>query len=283
MVRWCYPDPIPDVGPVDGIFHLATPASAELTRTKPIEMFDQIIGSMKSVIHFCETNSTPPVVCFASSGAVYGPMPTGTELFLEGSEIAVLPWGNNAAYAEGKRAAEFMLSEAHNRGVCQSVIARLFAFSGRYLPVWRHFAIGNFVGDAIAGRPIRVMGDGTAVRSYLDGADLAEWLFRAIEVGEEDFAYHIGSDRPVTIRGLAELVAIRSQVVLGITPEVIVQSSMTKSDRVDRYVPDTTRTRAILGVEQKIMLQESIDQMLQSGAEPSNSLNRLSDGSRRGK
>ena len=261
-VVWDVTQRAPALDACDVIVHAATPASAELNSKRPAEMFWVNVRAMENVIGLAERFPLPPRIVFTSSGGVYGEMPKGLERFPEEHRGAVSPLDPRSAYAEGKRAAEFLLAEATQRGVCVGVVARLFAFSGVHLPLDRHFALGNFVRDAVEHRLIAVTGDGTAVRSYLDGMDMAQWIMRAAEAGEPGFPHHVGSEDAISIRGLAHLVADRAAQVLGLEVDVRVLGTSRSTDGVSRYVPETSLTRQILGVAQTVSIEDSVDQML---------------------
>ena len=249
---------------LDVIIHAATPASAELNIADPARMFWLNMQAMQNVLALAQSMKTPPTVVFTSSGGVYGEMPSHLERFPEGFEGAASTLDPKSAYAEGKRAAEFLLSEATSRGVCKGVVLRLFAFSGVHLPIDRHFAIGNFVRGAVESRSIHIHGDGSPVRSYLDGADMAKWIVRACQVGESGFAYHIGSEIPTTVKCLAGLVASQGEQYLHRPISVTVHGETRRTDGVSRYVPDTSLTRNRLGVEQTVSIERSLDMMFES-------------------
>lgn len=246
----------------DVIIHAATPVSAELNAYDPIDMFWANVRSMENVIRYAESLPVPPTVLFTSSGGVYGEMPPGQTRFFEDDLVAASTFNTRSAYAQGKRSAEFLLREASARGVCEGIVARLFAFSGIHLPLDRHFAIGNFIRDAARNLPILIHGDGTAIRSYLDGSDMARWLLRAIEIEQSPFPLHIGSSEEISIGALAQLVARRSAVVLGMSPDVEVLGKERPTDGVSRYVPDVSKTIAFLREEIRVSLDSSIDRML---------------------
>ena len=251
----------------DTIIHAATPASAQLNIDSPDEMFNLIVQGMENVIEFASRHQNPPTVLFTSSGAVYGDMPADVDRFpeswpIDSSSVDVL-----SAYARGKIEAERILQEATKRGQCDGLIARMFAFAGVYLPIDRHFAIGNFVRDVVSSGTITVRGDGTSIRSYMDCKDMASWLHRIIEAGYPGEIYHVGSERSISIRDLASLVASRFELLTANQVSINILGESSLLDGVSRYVPSTKWTRERLNVMENVDLESSIDQMITNALE----------------
>jgi len=252
-----------ELAPVyDAVIHAATPASAEFNTARPMEMIDIIYQGMRNVLDFVLKHEQPPRLIFVSSGGVYGEMPESEDRFDENSTNAVSPMRPDAAYAEAKRLSEVMTSIAATSFRITGIVTRLFAFAGPHLPRDRHFAIGNFVRDAVVKQRITVRSDGSAVRSYLDEKDMAEWLLAILNHGEPGFPYHVGSERPISIRDLAFLVARRYEAIAGAGCEVEILGQRSPLDGVSRYVPSTKKTRERLSVEETVSLEESIDSMI---------------------
>lgn len=190
---------------------------------------------------------------FVSSGAVYGKQPP--EIAGVSEERADDPSlaGNRTVYGEAKYSAERIAVDAGRQSGFDVTIARGFAFVGPHLPLHRHFAIGNFIRDALSGGPIRVHGDGSPIRSYLYAADLAIWLLTILFRGSASRAYNVGSERAVTVGQLARLVAATMNPVIRV--EI---ASAPSGAPPERYVPSTRRAREELGLEQTVGLAESI-------------------------
>jgi nucleoside-diphosphate-sugar epimerase len=135
----------------------------------------------------------------------------------------------------------------------------LFAFVGPYLPLGRHFAIGNFIGDVLAGRPIAVTGDGTAMRTYLYAGDLAAWLWRILVAGEPARAYNVGGDRMYSIAQVAQAV---SDAGGGASRVVVAGLPSTAGTLPERYVPETSRARTELDLVETVPLEVAISRTL---------------------
>ena len=251
--------------PVDFVIHLATPASAALNTSNPREMLMLNIEAAKWICDSPHVTVSHPKVLFASSGAVYGGGDGSEANISEDSLISPNTSRPGMAYAEGKRVAEMLFYEAQRDGLMTSVIARLFSFSGPGLPLDRHFAIGNFVRDALTDQQIIIRGDGKAMRSYLDSRDMAQWLIKALGLDVPSFALHIGSEEAISIADLGFLVASRYQAVTGASCSVSILGEKSVLDGFDHYVPSTYRTREYLGVETMIPLSDSIDEMIRLG------------------
>jgi nucleoside-diphosphate-sugar epimerase len=244
------------VGSATHFIHGATDASAVINRERPREMFDSIILGTS---HALECASRAGVARFLqlSSGAVYGPSERGTP-FRETDRSGPDPVSANAAYAEGKRAAEQLCSIASRTGVLGHVgIARCFAFVGPRLPLDAHFAIGNFIRDGLAGGDITIAGDGTAVRSYLHAADLAVWLWNILLRGESSRPYNVGSEQGLTMCEIAETVASRFEH----QPKVHVRGAL-GAGLPDVYLPSTERVRGELGLRMWTSLEQAIDRTI---------------------
>ncbi len=199
---------------------------------------------------------------YLSSGAIYGPQPKELERvgesFCGGPDLR----DPGAAYAEAKRAAEMLCTLALAKEGLEVVVARCFAFVGPHLPLDTHFAIGNFLGDVLAHRPIRVRGDGTAVRSYLYAADLTLWLWTLLLQGQTGQAYNVGSPEAITVGELARLIdRLRPQPLA--EPSVIMEKQPDAAGGGgSRYVPDIRRAEAELGLKVRTPLEEGLRRTL---------------------
>jgi dTDP-glucose 4,6-dehydratase len=187
-----------------------------------------------------------------SSGAVYGKQPAEMTRVPEDYTGAPNPLDPASAYGEGKRIAELLCALYHRQYSIEPKIARCFAFVGPYLPLNAHFAIGNFIRDALAGGPVRVNGDGTPYRSYLYAADLAIWLWTILLRGGACCPYNVGSENALTISALANIVA----GIAGL-PVSLTQQAKPELPPM-HYVPNTTRAREKLGLYEMIEMPESI-------------------------
>ena len=133
-------------------------------------------------------------------------------------------------------------------------IARCFAFVGEDLPLRAHFAIGNFIYDAIWSDEILVNGDGSAVRSYLDQRDLSHWIMTLLLKGRVGEAYNVGSDRGITIADLAHLVR---DLVATEKPVRILGKQASNVERTC-YVPDISKINKHFDLSPKFSLEEAI-------------------------
>jgi dTDP-glucose 4,6-dehydratase len=245
--------PFPE-GSFSHVIHAGTTSSAPV---EPGEMFATIVDGTRRVLEFAATHGTRKLL-FVSSGAVYGRQPSDLARVPEDYSGAPDPLDPASAYGEGKRAAELLCALASRKPGLETKIARCFAFVGPHLPLDAHFAIGNFIRDALKGGPIQVSGDGTPYRSYLYAADLAIWLWTILLRGRSCRAYNVGSDNDLCIAEFARLVA----GAVDPTARVTILRQPDTQRLPDRYVPSTARAGAELGLQQRIDSPEAVSRTI---------------------
>ncbi len=256
-----------DGEPYDYVLHMATDTDAASHR-QSIRLLDALIHGTRQVLDLA-VRSNASGVLITSSGAVYGHQPPELERMPETFTGAPDPLSPASIYGEGKRVSEMLGAAYLAEHGLPVKIARCFAFIGPHLPLDRHFAIGNFIRDALAARPIEISGDGTPYRSYLYAADLTIWLWTillaaepgiAFNVGsaEPGIAYNVGSAEPISIVDTARAVATSVQPAL----PVRIARQADPLILPPRYVPNVQRAETELGLRQTVALPDAIERTL---------------------
>ncbi len=212
----------------EAILHGAAPVDPTLERERPEELRSIILDGTKRVLEFARQSESARML-LVSSGAVYGPQDPECERMPED-----YPCRPVTVYGKSKLEAEQLCLDS---GI-HVAIARCFAFTGLYLPLDGHLAVGNFLRDALLRRPIEVQGDGRPVRSYLDANDLARWLWILLDHGAAGRVYNVGSEETVSIAELAHICALLCSPAL---PVRIL--GRPDAGPAPRYVPDISRIR----------------------------------------
>jgi UDP-glucuronate decarboxylase len=248
----CNPDTLPDGTAFTHVLHAAADSTLGPQLT-PLQRYDQIVNGTRNLLDFAVGCATERFL-FISSGAVYGPQPAHLDRIPENWHGMPDPLDPANAYGVAKRAAEHLCALYNRTHRLHTVIARCFAFVGEDLPLDAHFAIGNFILNALRHDRIEVKGDGMPLRSYLDQRDLAEWLFTLLQKGESGCAYNVGSDQALSIAEIAHLV--RDIVSPG--KPVLIGGDARRNNGRNLYIPSIRRAKEELGLTVRIPLDAAI-------------------------
>jgi len=246
--------------PKKGEFSHILHAAADSTlgpQLSQIERYNQIVDGTRNLLDFAVSKNISRFL-LTSSGGVYGPQPKDMAYITEDYNGMPNPLISENAYSVAKRCAEHLCSLYRARYGIEIVIARCFTFVGRDLPLDAHFAIGNFIHDALYRNKILVKGDRNAVRTYLDQRDLANWLTTILFQGVDGEAYNVGSDIPMTIKEIANLV--RDIISPQKTIEFLMQPSY--ENFRNRYVPSIDKANIKLGLKVRFNTREAIQEVI---------------------
>ena len=187
-----------DAPQVDGIFHLACPASPVQYQSDPIQtMTTNVVGSLR-VLQLAE--SLGASVLLASTSEVYGDPERHPQT--EDYWGNVNPVGPRACYDEGKRAAETLFADYRRRRGVDAKIVRIFNTYGPHMQRDDGRVVSNFIMQALQGDDITVYGGGEQTRSFCYVDDLIDGLILMMQ-SDIGGPINLGNTKEITVERLA--------------------------------------------------------------------------------
>lgn len=227
---------------VDYIVHGASIASPSLYRRHPLETIDVNVMGTRRLLEL--TRERGSRFLLLSSSEIYGDPPPERVPTSEDYWGNVSPTGPRAPYDESKRLAETLCTTFHRQFGIPTVIIRPFNVYGPRLSLEDGRVIPDFLRDAVAGKPISLLSDGSPTRSFCYVSDFVTALLLLLVRGSAGEAYNVGNDEEVSMRELAQLVADLAGgpgVRLGESPD---RDYLT--DNPSRRCPDLRKTKAAI-------------------------------------
>jgi dTDP-glucose 4,6-dehydratase len=236
----------------DYIIHAAASTNAANYLSQPKVERDNIQAATYNFCRLIQDKKNNPKIVYASSGAVYGQQDSELKFLSESAPLKPVETLaiNKRDYALAKRDAEEAIQNLGLQGHWVS-IARCFAFVGPYLPRDQHFAIGNFIGDGLLGKSIKVSATKSVYRSYMYADDLVKWLMTIAHSSNSQCPiYNVGSADAIEVRELAKKV--------GHYFGVNIEAAEINNLEADRYVPSIAKAFSELGLSIEYDLSSSI-------------------------
>ncbi len=247
LVRQDVSQPFEVKGPLDGILHLASPASPLDYQRWPIETL--MVGSYGT--HRCLALAQEKGARFflASTSEIYGDPVEHPQT--ESYRGNVNPVGPRAMYDEAKRFAEAITSSYHRTFGTDTRIVRIFNTYGPRMRPEDGRVVSNFIVQALSGRPITIYGDGSQTRSFCYVSDLIEGFYRLYQSPHCD-PVNLGNPGEFTVSELAETV----KEMTGSAAPIVYKPLPEDDPKVRR--PDITQARSRLGWGPKVAIQDGL-------------------------
>jgi dTDP-glucose 4,6-dehydratase len=234
-------------GPVDGVVHMASPASPKDYLEHPIETLD--VGSIGTRRMLELAREIRARYLVTSTSECYGDPLVHPQVETYWGNVN--PVGPRSCYDESKRFTEALTMAYHRKHGVRTNIARIFNTYGPRMKLDDGRVVPAFMDQALRGQPLTVFGDGSQTRSFCYVSDMVEGLCRLM-LSEERYPVNLGNPNEMTILEFAE----RIRRMTGSQPEIVFQP-LPEDDPKQRR-PDIGKARALLGWEPRVGLEEGL-------------------------
>ena len=250
LVRRC-------VKEADAVIHLAAAVGVELVVKEPARTITTNVHGTENVLTPAAEFGKRAIV--ASTSEVYGKSPR--DRFAEDDDLIIGPSTHSRwSYACSKLLDEFLLMAHCRASKLPGTVVRFFNTVGPRQTGRYGMVIPRFVGAALAGKPLRVYGDGKQTRCFCHVADVVAALLLLLE-REETYGeiYNIGSSESISIRDLAERVIKRTGSTSGIELVPYDVAYAAGFEDMRHRMPDTGKLAELTGWRPRRTLDEIID------------------------
>ncbi len=234
-------------GPVDFVFHFASPASPIDYLLLPIPTLK--VGSLGTHNALGLAKAKGATFLLASTSEVYGDPLVHPQT--EDYWGNVNPVGPRGVYDEAKRFAEAITMAYHTYHRLDTKIVRIFNTYGPRMRLEDGRVVPAFCGQALKGQALTIQGDGSQTRSFTYVSDLIDGIFKLAH-SDEHQPTNVGNPREMSIKQFAD-------AVLNIidSPAGIEYRPLPADDPKVRQ-PNIDKAKRVLGWEPKVPFEEGI-------------------------
>ena len=251
-VRTCFEVP----GDVSYLLHAAASPDNRQHMSNPLVTMETITRGTANALDSASKIAGLKKVLIVSSGQVYGKQASASEKISENLPGTLNCNSITSVYPEAKRYAETLCCAYWSSCKLPVVIARPFSFIGPYQGLDKPWAINNFIRDALMNSPVRIIGSGLPVRSYMYPSDMALWFLRILTDGSAGLAYNVGSPYGISLKDVAEKVLQYSSAA----SDVVLKNM---NDDTSVFVPDDTLCRDSLDLTIMVSIDTALKRSLE--------------------
>ena len=238
-------------GPIDNVFHFASPASPVDYLELPIQTMK--VGSLGTHNALGVAKAKQTRFMIASTSEIYGdPLEHPQKETYWGNVNSI---GPRSVYDEAKRFSEALTMAYHRTHGLDTRIIRIFNTYGPRMRINDGRAIPNFMVQALTEQDLTVYGDGSQTRSFCFVSDLIDGIIQLMKSGHHD-PVNIGNPVEISLLEMAEKIL----QVTGSKSKIVFKPLPENDPKVRR--PDITQAQNLLGWKPRVNLEAGLQATL---------------------
>lgn len=237
--------------PIDEIWNLACPASPRSYQRYPIKTLLTCSQGVKNILDLAVKNKAK--FLHTSTSEVYGDPTEHPQK--ESYWGYVNPIGERSCYDEGKRFAESLIINYHQKYGLETKIVRIFNTYGPRMRADDGRVVSNFIVQALLGENLTVYGKGKQTRSFCYIDELINGLIKMM-ASKNTGPINLGNPNEFTMLQLAKLVI----QLTGFKSKIVYQPL--PNDDPKQRCPDISLAKNLLNWQTKIDLKTGLQKTI---------------------